>query len=134
VGDLEPLEDREQLGVAEALGQRAGVAGALAQLVLEREVAEQRPCRVCTWLTWVWTNAPALPSAAPTTSGTPPTCRTASASSWPRSTAFSRLAASSSATAVLAAWVRRTVAMVCSKAVSRSRFCSSERSMSFVTA
>jgi hypothetical protein len=41
VGRVEPLEDRDELVVAEALGERAGVAGALAQLVLEREVAEQ---------------------------------------------------------------------------------------------
>ena len=42
VRDVEALEDGDELVVAEALGERAGVAGALAQLVLEREVAEQR--------------------------------------------------------------------------------------------
>jgi hypothetical protein len=58
----------------------------------------------------------------------------ASASSCWRSTDLPALAFSSSATDELAACRRRTFAMTCSDAVRRSRSCSSESSMSLVTA
>ena len=85
-------------GLAEAVGEAAGVAGALAQLVLEGEVAEQGALQRLDLVDLGRGERAELADSGPTT-WDPPTWRMAWTSRAERSLLFSTLAASSSARA-----------------------------------